>query len=96
MADCFDLRHRQWGLRGDPHVWELLRDPLSDLPTPPDVLGALLDEFEAATGADLRADESELVYRDEFDHGGMSGGVISLEWWRRKAIPLMTLRAAQR
>jgi hypothetical protein len=96
LADCFDLRHLQWGLRGDPHVWRMLRDRLCDLATPHDVLGVLLEDFEAVTGVDLRADESEQVYREEFDHGGMSGGAISLRWWRDKAIPLMTQRATQR
>jgi hypothetical protein len=96
LADCFDLRHRQWGLRGDPHLWELLRERLSGLATPPDVLGALQEAFAGATGVDLRSDESEQVHLDELDHGGMSGGTVSLDWWRRKAIPLMTRRATRR
>ena len=95
MADCFDLVHRQWGLRGDPHLWSLLRDRLSQVATPPDVLGSLLEAFEAATGVDLRSEEADHVRREELDHGGMSGGMVSLEWWRQKGIPLMTQRATR-
>jgi len=95
LADCFDLRHRQWGLRGDPHVWEMLREQLSDVATPPDVIAALLDAFETTTGVDLRTDGSAQVYQESLDHGGMSGGVIDLEWWRQKAIPLLAQRASR-
>lgn len=96
LADCFDLRHRQWGLRGDPHVWGLLRERLSDAATPTDVPGALHDAFAAVTGVDLRSDGAEHVYRDDLDHGGMSGGMVSLEWWRHKGLPLMAQRATRR
>jgi len=29
LADRFDVVHRQWGLRGDPHVWRALRERLT-------------------------------------------------------------------
>src|SRR5215208_6372662 len=53
LADSFDLRHLQWGSRGDPHVWGKLRTRLSDVATPREVLGVLLGAFEAVTGVDL-------------------------------------------
>jgi hypothetical protein len=33
------------------------------------------------------------MYREQFAHGGMSGGLISIETWRDQLIPLLTDRA---
>jgi hypothetical protein len=33
------------------------------------------------------------VYREQFAHGGMSSGMISLETWRDQLIPLLAERA---
>lgn len=101
LADGFDLVHRQWGLRGDPHVWAELRDRLRDVPTPgdlppDDVRSAVLDTFAEITGVDLDAAREARVYRAELDHGGMSGGVVDLGWWRDKGLPLIVERATGR
>ena len=95
LADCFDLVHRQWGLRADPHVWGLMRDRLSHEPTPPDVEAVLVAAFEAETGLDLGAEGERRVYVEQHDHGGMSGGFVDLDWWRTKGIPLMVARATR-
>jgi hypothetical protein len=87
----------QWGLRGDPHVWELLRVDLSDvrIPASADTAIRLVHEsFERILG--VRLDDPDLpdhVFREELDHGGMSGGHVSIEAWRERLMPLLEERA---
>jgi hypothetical protein len=89
----------QWGLRGDPHVWELMRVDLSDVRVPPvaDVTIRLVHEsFSRVVGVDLQdADLPPHVFRQELDHGGMSGGHVSIEAWRERLMPLLEQRARQ-
>jgi hypothetical protein len=98
LADGFDVVHRQWGLRGDPHVWRAMRDRLADHPTPEGadaVRAAYVAAFDAIVGVDLDAEPEPRVYREELDHGGMSGGHVDLEWWRSKGVPLLVERACR-
>jgi hypothetical protein len=98
LADGFDVNHRQWGLRGDPHVWRLMRDRLAETPTPAGAAAtraAYVEAFNAVTGLDLDSEPERRVYNEELDHGGMSGGVVDLEWWRTKGIPLLVERACR-
>jgi hypothetical protein len=50
--------------------------------------------FEELTGTALADDSDEHIYREEFAHGGMSSGMISLETWRRQLLPALVQRAA--
>lgn len=95
LVDGFDVVHRQSGLRGDPHVWDELRRRLRDTPTPGDVRRAVLAAFAEITGVDLDDEGEAQVYRAELDHGGMSGGVVDLGWWRDKGLPLVVERATR-
>lgn len=87
----------QWGLRGDPHVWELLRVDLSDVRIPASADAAIRlvhESFTRITG--VRLDDPGLpdhVFRKELDHGGMSGGYVSIEAWRDRLMPLVEKRA---
>lgn len=99
LGDAFDVMHRQWGMRGDPHVWEALRDLLADAPTPCQtgaVRHAFTDGIHRLTGIDVDREERHQVYLDGFDHGGMSGGVLDVDWWRQEGIPLLVQRAVER
>ena len=96
LADGFDVVNRQWGLRGDPHVWRALRDRLTDTPTPEGadvVRAAYVAAFDDIVAVDLDGEPEPRVYREDLDHGGMSGGSVDLEWWRTKGLPLLVERA---
>lgn len=96
LADGFDVLHRQWGLRGDPHTWEAMRDRLAGVPTPDDadaVRSAYAAAFAEVTGIDLDTETQDAVHRPHLDHGGMSGGQVDLRWWRDKGLPLLVERA---
>lgn len=98
LADGFDVVHRQWGLRGDPHVWRAMRDRLADVPTPGGadaVRAAYVGTFDQIVGVDLDREPEPRVFRKELDHGGMSGGHVDLEWWRTKGLPLLVERATR-
>ena len=73
-----------------------LRKRLGDQPMPglPDKVVRLLHAaFEELTGADLASDPADHVYRQEYAHGGMSSGMISLDTWRQELMPALVQRA---
>lgn len=99
LGDGFDVVHRQWGLRGDPHAWAALRDLVADTPTPAtaeEVRAAYVAGLARVVGVDVDTSDQHQVIRGELDHGGMSGGVVDLDWWRSKGIPLLVDRALDR
>ena len=99
LGDAFDVRHRQWGLRGDVHVWNGLRDLLATTPTPQTAeatRSAFVAGIRRVADVDIDAVEDEHVYREHLDHGGMSGGTIDVVWWRTKGCPLLLDRAMSR
>jgi hypothetical protein len=96
MADLFDPEPETWGLRGDPYLWRALRERLSGTDIPPSadaVVGLLHAAFGELAGLDLVCDTASSVYRAQFAHGGMSSGMISLDTWRQRLMPMLTERA---
>ncbi|MGW5434105.1 hypothetical protein ACWET9_44345 [Streptomyces sp. NPDC004059] len=96
MADLFDPEPEQWGLRGDPYAWQALRDHLSgtDIPASVDeVISLLRVAFSEVVGTDLVTEPEAQVYREQYAHGGMSSGYVSLDTWRDQLMPLLVKRA---
>jgi hypothetical protein len=99
VSALFDPEPQTWGLRGDPHLWQALRERLADqdLPDSADELVDLLNAaFRDLVGTDLAGDPAASVYKEQFAHGGLSSGMISLDTWRRQLLPLLTERARTR
>jgi hypothetical protein len=99
VSALFDPEPRTWGLRGDPSLWRALRAHLADLDIPASLGGvaALLHEgFGELAGIDLASDPAPSVYREQYAHGGMSNGMISLDTWRQRLMPLLLERAQTR
>lgn len=99
LDDAFDVIHRQWGLRGDPHVWSAMRARLADTVTPDDpgeVRELLIDAVRVVADVDIDGCDEKSVYRAHLNHGGMSGGSVDVEWWRTKGLPLLVARAIAR
>lgn len=91
--------HRQWGLRGDPHVWQALLGAIGDEPTPghpAEVRAAITAGLQRVAGIDVDSGDGRPVRRDEFAHGGMSSGMVDVGWWRDKGVPLLAQRALDR
>ncbi|MFI1916057.1 hypothetical protein [Nocardia sp. NPDC020380] len=89
----------QWGLRGDPYLWDALRERLRGQPIPEtfrDVRIAVENAIAAIIGAKL--DPVPDRYAGQAVRGfavghGMSDGVISAHWWQHTGIPLIVDRA---
>lgn len=98
LADAFTTSPLQWGLRGDPHVWAAMRERLAGVPVPESADRARLTlaaTFNEIVGIDLYSSSEETLHRPELDHGGMSGGMVDLRWWRATGIPLLVDRATR-
>ena len=99
LASLLDPEPERWGFRGDPELWQRMRAYFRETPLPADaqVLEDLVrDAFQVLTGHSLDAHEDPYV--KDFDTGGLSGGRISLRFWRDGALPLLCrrLEAARR
>lgn len=99
VGDLFRQEPEQWGLRGDPYVWQALAMHLKDMPLPEELSEferRLKDAFRTIVGIDLDDDSApEAVFREEFAHGGMSSGQVSVPTWRDRLVPLLVRRADQ-
>ena len=94
VSDLFKPEPAQWGLRGDPYLWEVMASVLSDVPLPPTEaqFDALIEEtFSRLVGSSLDASASS-VYVERFTHGGMSSGHVSLVFWQETGFPLLRSR----
>lgn len=99
LSDLFDPEPETWGLRGDPHLWRALRAHLADqdAPASADELANLLHAaFREFTGTDLASDPASSAYLEQYAHGGMSSGMISLDSWRQRLMPMLLERARAR
>lgn len=98
MSTVFRPKPKQWGLRGDPYVWEAMRHLLEASSEPgntSDAIQRLDDAFRRVVGVSV--DDStagETIRIEAFDHGGMSGGWVDLNTWRTKLMPLLKSRLA--
>ncbi len=88
---------QQWGLRGDPYVWDAIKSSLASEPAPltaEDAMRQLDLRFRDVVGVDLNdADLPTTTYREEFAHDGMSTGMVALDVWRDRLLPLLNARA---
>lgn len=94
LASIFQPRPTQWGLRGDPYLWDEMACQLADTPLPDSeaTLDALLSDcFQQLTGHPLEhVAPGILVSRHR--HGGLSSGHVSPDYWRNSLIPLLRAR----
>jgi hypothetical protein len=96
MAGLFDPEPETWGRRGDPYLWRALREHLSETGVPAsagEVVSLLHAAFGELAGLDLVSGAASPVYRARYAHGGMSSGMISVDTWRQRLIPMLAERA---
>jgi molybdenum cofactor cytidylyltransferase len=93
LASLFAEVPRQWGLRGDPHLWQDMKATLGNAPYPAteEHFTALLEQsYQQLTGAPLA--NRDPVFVERYNQGGMSGGYVSPQFWVETAIPLLRAR----
>ncbi len=96
IGDLFRVPMSQWGLRGDPYLWEEMRRVFKPVPLPDsaDSLQAMIEAaFFVLTSHPINTDE-EFFIIDRFEGGGMSSGGICPPFWREEVIPLIIERFA--
>lgn len=92
-ADLFEPKPQNWGLRGDPYLWEDMKKNFSSvtLPVSTEVfIEKFRAGFEEITGIPLTQDCHPLV--PEYSDGGMSAGQVSGRFWLNEALPLLLER----
>ena len=85
----------QWGLRGDPFLWQFLKERYQtvELPYPPKALREeILRIFADLTGELPEPGKHYYVNQFAKTHVGMSTGRISGGFWLDTAIPLLMER----
>jgi hypothetical protein len=98
MPDLETLFRRptaSWGLRGDPHLWKALRArlrPEQGWPSAAAFDASLGAAFEALLAEGLTHSRGDTVWFEQFPQAGMSGGMVSLRWWRTTGLPLLKQR----
>lgn len=90
IENIFEPTPEQWGLRGDPYLWESLRNYFEQEGLPEDIDEfeiELIKLFKLKTGKSVF--DMYSVFVDEYAHGGMSSGHIAIDKWRDSFIPLL-------
>jgi hypothetical protein len=93
FTDLFWPRPEQWGLRGDPFLWDELSACLAAVVLPnsaQEVISSLEEAIMRLTGATFDGQDAYFVER--YGGGGMSGGHISRQYWASTGIPLLVSR----
>ncbi|MBO5451228.1 MAG: hypothetical protein J6A11_06740 [Lachnospiraceae bacterium] len=93
VSSIFEEPPKQWGLRGDPYLWEEMKNEFSTVPVKislEDFEKRFKEIFEKLTGAPLTRECH--VFVSKYAQGGMSGGQICGEFWIDKALPLLLAR----
>jgi len=96
VALLFETGASQWGLRGDPYLWEEMRVHFEGVPLPKTAVSfqiLIKDAFTTLIGHPFPTEANLApIPIKRFDHGGMSSGLISPDFWRDNAIPELTKR----
>jgi hypothetical protein len=93
LASLFQERPKQWGLRGDPHLWQEMKATLGNVtyPATEEQFAALIEQtYQQLTGAALT--NRDPVFVERYNDGGVSGGYVSPQFWPEIAIPLLRAR----
>lgn len=93
VSMIFEQKPEGWGLRGDPYLWDELQQAFGTIPLPCSKT-CFIHHFEKffyeLTNHSLRSESDFWV--EKYDYGGMSGGGISVEFWKKNALPLLITR----
>ena len=83
----------QWGLRGDPYLWQELEQTLADRPLP--ASAAAIDDLLSSCYLSLVGEAPSAGRRTfvaRYAHGGMSSGYVDADFWLARGLPLLRHR----
>ena len=90
LSVIFERKPSQWGLRGEPYLWDEMKELCVGESLDFDDYGIaqlVSVHFEEATGQPLTFDAN--IYVDRLAHGGMSSGSVSESFWIARGIPFL-------
>jgi hypothetical protein len=90
LSEMFNIQPPNWGLRGDPWLWQDMKQAFAETPFPHssrELVADIRRIFKEKTGVEL--DEKARPYVEAYDHGGTSAGKVSGKWWLTTAMPLL-------
>lgn len=90
LSEMFNIQPPNWGLRGDPWLWQDMKQAFAETPFPHssrELVADIRRIFKEKTGVEL--DEKARPYVEAYDHGGASAGKVSGKWWLTTAMPLL-------
>ena len=93
LDEIFKEKPIQWGLRGDPFLWDDFEKNLStvNIPETEGEFSEIIDHlFYKLTGSPITIEEN--IFVERYSKGGMSTGMISIQFWVETAIPLLKHR----
>ncbi|MDS4022885.1 MAG: hypothetical protein RKR03_20620 [Candidatus Competibacter sp.] len=93
VGELFKSEPQNWGLRGDPFLWQDLARIFRPVPLPDsvDILKAMLEgAFVAMTAHPINT--CDMFYVERYTHGGMSSGYVDPGFWRQNGFPLLVSR----
>ena len=96
LSKLFQDKPGSWGLRGDPYLWEEMKDTLGACayPATEEQFTKLVEQtYKQLTGVPLANQES--IFIERYSHGGMSSGYVSPQFWIEKVLPLLQARYRQ-
>ena len=90
LSVIFENKPEQWGLRGDPYLWDEMKEAFVgknlDVSTR-DLANEICEYYEKVVGEPLKY--GAMVFVERFAHGGMSSVHVSGEFWICRGIPLL-------
>ncbi|WFO14848.1 barstar family protein [Cellulophaga baltica 4] len=96
VGNLFERRPAQYGLRGDIYLWNELETELKTTTLPDsefDLEKIILDTIQNLTNYDIT--ERKRYFVEKYNHGGMSGGSLSAQFWLDRGISLIIGRFRQ-
>lgn len=93
LAKFFEEIPSQWGLRGDPSLWQEMKEKLASTPIPSSTYEfeeILYELYKELTGVSVKLRTN--VYVERYEGVGMSSGTVSSAYWIKTLIPLLLKR----
>lgn len=90
FKELMQIKPKQWGLRGDPYLWDEISEHLQHKEVPKDqkdIEAIILRCIEDIIGCST--EKASEVFVERYSQGGMSSGVVSIDFWLNKALPFL-------
>lgn len=94
VSELFSPPPVQWGYRGDPYLWNEMKDRSDNIPIPDNksaLMSLLIHLYESLTCKSFEKDDRIRI--DRYPKNDMSGGSVSPKFWKLKGFPLLISRS---